>query len=254
MNYRESDLILRLDNKIPSYDVSLNGQTKFYTLCNILLDSAAVHANKFRFGYHDMRKENVYWVLSRFHIIMHEYPSMDDRIIVETWPKGVNKLFFMRDYRILSADDKLLTTATTAWLILDGNTGRPKKMPENNSLHSFHIDDLHAIEPVPDKLPKITEPDRHRPVFARYSDLDINKHVNAVKYIEWVQDCYPQEIYEKQNVKEFQINYQSETRYGEEVQIRIRNASRTDPFEYLEGIRASDENAAFRARVRFRAL
>ncbi len=44
MNYRESDLILRLDNKIPSYDVSLNGQTKFYTLCNILLDSAAVHA------------------------------------------------------------------------------------------------------------------------------------------------------------------------------------------------------------------
>ncbi len=234
MNYRESDLILRLDNKIPSYDVSLNGQTKFYTLCNILLDSAAVHANKFRFGYHDMRKENVYWVLSRFHIIMHEYPSMDDRI--------------------LSADDKLLTTATTAWLILDGNTGRPKKMPENNSLHSFHIDDLHAIEPVPDKLPKITEPDRHRPVFARYSDLDINKHVNAVKYIEWVQDCYPQEIYEKQNVKEFQINYQSETRYGEEVQIRIRNASRTDPFEYLEGIRASDENAAFRARVRFRAL
>ncbi len=36
MNYRESDLILRLDNKIPSYDVSLNGQTKFYTLCNML--------------------------------------------------------------------------------------------------------------------------------------------------------------------------------------------------------------------------
>ena len=249
MNVRESDLILRLDNKIPSYDVSLNGQTKFYTLCNILLDSAAIHANKYRFGYHDMRKENAYWVLSRFHIIMHGYPSMDDHIKVETWPKGVNKLFFMRDYRILSADDRLLTTATTAWLILDGNTGRPKKMEENNSLHSYHIDDLHAIEAAPDKLPRITEPDRQRSVVARYSDLDINKHVNAVKYIEWVQDCYPQEIYEKQNVKEFQINYQSETRYGEEVQIRIRNASASDPFQYFEGIRASDENAAFRARV-----
>ena len=254
MNDRASDLILRLDNKIPSYDVSLNGQTKFYTLCNILLDSAAVHANQFRFGYHDMQKDNVYWVLSRFHIIMHEYPSMDDHIKVETWPKGVNKLFFMRDYRILSADDRLLTTATTAWLILDGNTGRPKKMEENNSLHSFHIDDFHAIEAAPDKLPKITEPDRQRPVLARYSDLDINKHVNAVKYIEWVQDCYPQEIYENMNVKEFQINYQAETRHGEEVQIRIRNASPMDPFEYLEGIRTSDENAAFRAKVKFGTL
>ena len=254
MKYRESDLILKLDNKIPTYDVSLNGQTKFYTLCSILLDSAATHANKYSFGYHDMRKENVYWVLSRFHIIMHGYPSMDDLIKVETWPKGANKLFFMRDYRILSADDKLLTTATTAWLILDGNTGRPKKMEENKSLHSYHIDDFHAIETAPDKLPRITEPYRQRPVVARYSDLDINKHVNAVKYIEWVQDCYPQEIYEKQNVKEFQINYQSETRYGEEVQIRIRNASASDPFQYFEGIRASDENAAFRARVKFGVL
>lgn len=254
MNSQKSDLILRLDDKIPSYDVSLNGQTKFYTLCNILLDSAAVHANKFQFGYHDMRKENVYWVLSRFHIIMHKYPSMAEQIKVETWPKGVNKLFFMRDYRILSADDSLLTTATTAWLILDGNTGRPKKMEDKNSLHTFHIDDYHAIEAVPDKLPRIPEPDRKMPVVARYSDLDINKHVNAVKYIEWVQDCYPQEIYEKKNVKEFQINYQAETRFGEEVEIRIRNASQTDPFEYMEGIRASDENAAFRAKVQFDAL
>ena len=254
MNAPASDLIFRLEEKIPSYDVSLNGQTKFYTLCNILLDSAAVHANKFRFGYHDMRKENVYWVLSRFHIIMHGYPRMDDQIKVETWPKGVNKLFFMRDYHILSADERLLTSATTAWLILDGNTGRPKKMKENYNLHSFHVDDFHAIEAAPDKIPGIREPDRLRSVKARYSDLDINKHVNAVKYIEWVQDCYAQEIYENKNVIEFQINYQAETRYGETVQIRIKNASRADPFEYLEGIRASDGNAAFRARVRFGAL
>jgi medium-chain acyl-[acyl-carrier-protein] hydrolase len=251
MNYRESDLILRLNNKIPSYDVSLNGQTKFYTLCNMLLDSAAVHANKYSFGYHDMQKENAYWVLSRFHILMHDYPRMDDQVKVETWPKGVNKLFFMRDYRILSEDDRLLTSATSAWLILDGNTGRPKVMKENDSLHSYHVDDYHAIEAIPGKLPGISEPDRQMPVFARYSDLDVNKHVNAVKYIEWVQDCYPQESYEKQNVKEFQINYQSETRYGEEVQIRVRKASETDRFEYLEGIRANDEITAFRARVRF---
>jgi acyl-ACP thioesterase len=249
MNYQESDLILRIDNKIPSYDVSLNGQTKFYTLCNILLDSAAVHANKYRFGYHDMQKEKVYWVLSRFHIIMHGYPRMDDRIKVETWPKGIHKLFFMRDYRILSDDDRLLTTATTAWLVLDQNTGRPKKMEENNSLHHFHIDDFHAIESIPGKLPEITVPDRQMPVSARYSDLDINKHVNAVKYIEWVQDCYPEELYERQNVKEFQINYLAETRFGEQVQINIRNGA--DSFQYLEGIRASDDNAAFRARIQF---
>ena len=251
MSHRETDLILRLENKIPSYDVSLNGQTKFYTLCNILLDSAALHANKFGFGYHDMRKENVYWVLSRFHIIMQAYPRMDDRVWVETWPKGMNKLFFMRDYRMYSSDKLLLASATSAWLILDGSTGRPKKMEKNDHLHNFHIDDYHAVEGVPGKLPAIPGPDRQMSHQARYSDLDINKHVNAVKYIEWVQDCYPQELYEKQNVKEFQINYQSETRFGEEVQIGILQANEKDRFDYLEGIRKNEGNAAFRARVQF---
>jgi medium-chain acyl-[acyl-carrier-protein] hydrolase len=251
MKHRESDLILRLDHKIPSHDVSLNGQTKFYTLCNILLESAAVHANRLRFGYHDMQKENLYWVLSRFHIIMHEYPSMDDRVLVETWPKGADKLFFMRDYRMFSKRGSLLTTATTAWLVLDGNSGRPRKMENNSSLQRFYLHDFHAIEKVPDKLAAITDPDHQMTVVARYSDLDINKHVNAVKYIEWVQDCYPLEIYEKQNVKEFQINYQTETRFGQEVQINIKNASGSDPFEYLEGVRASDDNTSFRAKVQF---
>jgi acyl-ACP thioesterase len=157
----------------------------------------------------------------------------------------------MRDYRILAENDRLLTTATTAWLVLDQATGRPKKMAANNNLHRFHIDDLHAIEPLPGKLPVIKEPDRQMPVSAKYSDLDINKHVNAVKYIEWVQDCYSQDLYERQNVKEFQINYQAETRFGEQVQINIRKASETDPFDYMEGIRASDANAAFRARIQF---
>jgi acyl-ACP thioesterase len=176
---------------------------------------------------------------------------MDDRVIVETWPKGLYRLFFMRDYRILSEDGRLLTEATTAWLVLDGHTGRPRKMEQNNLLHRFYIDDFHAIEQVPGKLASITEPDRQMPVVARYSDLDINKHVNAVKYIEWVQDCYSQELYEKQNVREFQINYQAETRFGEKVQISIRHASVSDPFEYLEGVRTCDGNTAFRARIQF---
>ncbi len=251
MNHRESDLFLMLESKIPSYDVSLNGQTKFYTLCNIFLDSAAVHAKTFQFGYHDMKKENVYWVLSRFHIIMHEYPQMDDLVQVETWPKSVNKLFFMRDYRMFSRNDRLLATATSAWLILDGTTGRPKKTQNSDLLHRFHIDNFHAIEALPGKLPGVPDPDRQMSVMARYSDLDINKHVNAVKYIEWVQDCYPQELYEKLNVKEFQINYQSETRFGEEVRIAIQHPGEGDPFEYLEGTRTGDGNATFRARIRF---
>ncbi|MFC2080592.1 acyl-[acyl-carrier-protein] thioesterase [Bacteroidota bacterium] len=254
MKYTDSDLIFRLENRIPSYYVSLNGQPQFYTLASMLLEGAAIHATSLGFGYHDMMRDKVYWVLSRFHIIMHSYPMMDEPVIVETWPKRASKLFFMRDYHMYSGNNRLLASASTAWLILDGNTGRPKKIDAGSSLKDFPVKDLHAIDIMPDKLPGIPEPDRRRSVVALYSDLDINQHVNAIKYIEWIQDCYDEDTYKSENVKEFQINYQLETRYGEEVDIRIKNKSPEDAFDYFEGIRTLDENSAFRARMKFEKL
>ena len=249
MKYAESDLILQLENRIPAYYVSLNGQTKFYTLAGMLLESAATHATLFGFGYLDMMRKNIYWVLSRFHAVMHAYPRMEEPVRIETWPKGPDRLFFMRDYRLFSGDDRLCCSATTAWLVIDGHTRKPKKMDDRSMLNKFQVKDLHAINEVPGKLSGIPGPDRHALFTAHYSDLDINKHVSAVKYMEWIQDCYDEKYYEKKNVREFQINYHLETRFGEEVDIRIKNHSDRDPFDRFEGIRTMDGNTAFQAKV-----
>jgi acyl-ACP thioesterase len=251
MKYTESDLILHIENRIPAYYVSLNGQIKFYTLAGMLLESAAIHASLHGFGYHDMLREQVYWVLSRFHVIVHTYPMMDDPVRIETWHKGSNRLFYMRDFRMLSEHGRLLCSATSAWLILDGHTGRPKKIDGVSQPNEFLVKDRHAIEGIPDKLPEIIRADRQIQVAARYSDLDINKHVNAINYIEWIQDCYDEKVYEVTNVREFQINYQLETRFGEQVDIRIKEHPPGEPFDYLEGRRTTDRNLAFQARISF---
>ena len=117
MKSSQSDLILEIGYRIPSYYVSLNGQTKFYTLCSMLLESAASHASKFHFGYEDMKRDNTYWVLSRFQIRMHGYPVMDQLVKIETWPKGSSKLFYLRDYRMFSEDGTVFAEATTAFVV-----------------------------------------------------------------------------------------------------------------------------------------
>ena len=251
MTKPQSDLVMTIDYRIPPYFVSLNGQTKFYTLCNLLLESAARHAMKFHFGYDDMKRENIYWVLSRLQVRMRSYPKMDHPIKVKTWPKGINKLFFMRDYRICSDDGSVLADATSAWLILDGNTGRPKKIDDSLNLHYYNVEGMNAIEEIPGKLPSVQTSSGSITRIARYSDLDINKHVNAVKYVEWIQDLYPIELYEGKNVKEFQINYHSETRYDEEVEIRTQKEENNEGFHYFEGVKNHTGSAAFRAKILF---
>jgi len=251
MEYTESKNILRFEQRIPAYYVSLNGQIKFFTLAGMLLEGAAIHSSLHGYGYDDMVRDNIYWVLSRFHVTMHSYPRMGEPVVIETWHKGANRLFFLRDYRMMSEDNRLLASATSAWLVLDGNTGRPKKMNEGYSFREFDVDNLHAIESVPDKLPQIQEPDSQIITTARYSDLDINKHVNAIKYIEWIQDHYDENVYKSKNVEEFQINYQLETRFGEEVEVRMKRTFEGGDYDYFEGIRTADQNPAFRARIKF---
>jgi acyl-ACP thioesterase len=251
MKVKGSELIHATEYRIPVYNVSVNGQTKFYTLCNILLESAASQALELGFGYEDMKKENTYWVLSRFHIKMKSYPRMGQLVKVETWPKGMNRLFFLRDYRIFLVSGEFLAAATSAWILIDGKTGRPRTMEGMGDLQYYAVDDLHAIKQVPLKLPAIARPDDRTNFTVRYSDLDIYKHVNAVKYVEWIQDVYPARLYENHNVEEFQINYQSETRYGEEVEIRIQNDGPEAGFHYFEGVRDHNSVTAFRAKIKF---
>lgn len=244
-------LVHEVDHRIPTYFVSLNGKTKFNTVCYIFFESAASHATHSRFGYDDMVQANIYWVLSRLHVKMISYPKMGQKVKVRTWPKGIDKLFFLRDYELLDEEGVLLATATTAWLVLDGNTGRPKRLEDIDDLHYYSVEGLHAIEATPEKLPEIQDPDEHFKHIARYSDLDINNHVNAGRYIEWLQDMYPIELYKEQNIKEFQINYQSETRHGEEVDIHLQKSKKLGGFDFTEGIKSQDHSTAFRAKIQF---
>ena len=98
-----------------------------------------------------MQQENHYWVLSRLLLHVDEYPKFDRNIVVETWTKGLNRLFALRDFCIYDQDKNVLALATTAWLALDKTTGRPARPEYMKQFHSLHAG-RHAIEDVPDKI------------------------------------------------------------------------------------------------------
>ncbi|MGK7389968.1 MAG: hypothetical protein ACNS60_06440, partial [Candidatus Cyclobacteriaceae bacterium M2_1C_046] len=73
----------------------------------------------------------------------------------------------------------------------------------------------------------------------RRSDLDINQHVNNVKYIEWALEVLP----EADSVNEIDIEFRSECTEGEE--IRSEYAVAKDTGSYLHRIiRMSDRKVS----------
>ena len=48
-----------------------------------------------------------------------------------------------------------------------------------------------------------------------YSDVDINGHINSVKYIEHILDLFPREQFEHHRIRRFDIAYKAESYMGD---------------------------------------
>ena len=54
----------------------------------------------------------------------------------------------------------------------------------------------------------------------RYSDLDVNGHMNSSCYIRWILDSYPMDYLRNHIVRTLEINYLDETRGCENLSVR----------------------------------
>jgi len=243
-----SQLTYKEEFKIHAEDIDFNGRMKFYRLCSYLLEMATIHARKLNYGFEVMKQMNHYWVLSRLIVYMNHYPVFDQNIIIETFTKGLNRLFALRDFFVLDMDNNILVRAASAWLAIDKITGRPARPEYITKFHGLHSG-RDAIKEVPGKIhaPDSSCPEASIPV--KYSDLDINEHVNAGKYISWIQDQFTQEHYRNKQINKFQINYHNETRYGEIIELFFSPDKGTGNNNLVEGKIKSSAEVAFRAKV-----
>lgn len=248
-NIKKETFIWEEEFSIHAKDIDFNGKLKFYCICGYFFELAARHANQLHFGFKDLSQENVYWVLSRLHVKILNYPGIDQKIKIQTWHKGIDRLFGLRDFRIIDKEGQVQVLAASAWLILDKNTGRPIRPDRFKELHTTKMD-YHAIDNIPEKLEPLSGHHKVRYINPGYTELDINFHVNAGRYVAWIQDLYTPDFYRNFQISEFKINYLNETRFGSKVQILIKEeSSRENLLTDVEGRIDGTENPAFRAHL-----
>ena len=74
----------------------------------------------------------------------------------------------------------------------------------------------------------------------RYSDIDFNKHVNNVKYVQWFMDSIPQEIREEYELKEIDILFEHECYYNDEIKCVCEIHKNEDNLLVLSNIQDKD--------------
>lgn len=235
---------------IRSYNLNPRGFARFTTMANFFQEMAYAHANQLGFGYRDLHKNKTMWVLCRMRILMHRYPEWGDQVNVETWHRGMDRLFGLRDFSVTDHQGNELGLASSAWLILDATSRRPVRA-SNEMLQEGKAEKAVFNEPLQKiKLPDNLQEVGHRHVV--FSDLDIMGHVNNVKYMEWSIDAILTGGSIGQEISELEINFTNEARLGDEITI---NGNQTlhftsGPDMFFQAMRVADGKEIFRVRLR----
>ena len=221
---------------IPCYDTDASWRLKPVSFMNYAQEMANRHAVILGFGYDDLIVSKTAWVLSRMHIRFVKAPLWRDKVTLTTWHKGLNRLFFLRDFQMRDEHGNVCVEATTSWIVLNLETRRfvrdPKLMDEGMTCSE------NAIELPADKvvMPKDVEPTFVMDHIVSYSDVDMLGHTNNAMYMHWAMDAVPYEITSQRPLKEVTINFNRETRSGEKVSVyRIMQDTEDCLKVYVEG-------------------
>lgn len=194
------------------YLLDFRGRVTIPMIGNYLIHAASNHAASRGFGFNDMTVKHTAWVLSRLAIDIFEYPERSQKITVYTWIDEVGRLFTSRCFELADENGKSIGFARSIWAAIDMETRRPTPL-DIESLSVYLSDRPCPIE-RPGKILPVEGKTEALAYQIKYSDIDINGHLNSIKYMEHLLDLFDLELLRKNEISRFEIAYLSEGKYG----------------------------------------
>ena len=148
----ENDLTLYSSFRITSADTDMYLRLRLGGIVNLLIQSAINSAESLGFGFKGLRKQQLYWVLSRMTVEIYHPLVWNQEVDVETWPKTIEGLLYMRDFIVRDNSQNIIARATSGWLAIDAETKRPKLLDEIEVEMFMFLKDKHALNELPEKL------------------------------------------------------------------------------------------------------
>ena len=219
-------------------------------LLKILQDVAWIHGGHLGHGFDAMLSRGWIWVLARQKLVVSGWPEWGDSVDVRTWVRPFNGLLALRDYEIWTGERKLGESAAS-WLVLDADTRRPLRLSAGEGAFATRAEGGLGLNPA-----KIAATEDLRPLAqfkVQTSDLDVNGHVNNVRYAQWILDAAPASAHRAYSVREYEVNFLAESRVGDHVTIEWDGASGGSIVcPRFQGRREGDGKVVFAARLQAR--
>lgn len=231
--------------KVEPQSLDFTSRLKSPALIMSALNAAGADAHNKGFDYVDMEQDDNTWVLSRMAIEVTFRPKQYSDYKIETWISGYNRLLSTRNFRIYDEEGREFARMTSQWAMLNVTTRTAVDLTRTADVHDKYM--------VLDE-PPCDAPCRLRGVAdgevcshtVRYSDIDFNRHMNTIRYIEMIFDRLPIEAIAEDRPFRLDMHFLHESVLGETLQIATAEQDGVMTFEI-----STAESPCVRAAVRW---
>lgn len=235
------------DYRVEPQEVDFTLRATFPAMGNAILNTAGIDAHGKGFGVDALNRDNYSWVLSRMAIEMDRLPRQYEEYRITTWISDYGRVLSTRNFTLGDAAGREFGRAVSQWCMIDLTTRSAVDLTAVAGAHSDAIVDVPSPAERPRKIRSVmpTWQIEHRVV---YSDIDFNRHVNTMRYIEMMFDMLPIDLLAGEHRMRLDIHFLRESRYGQTLTIGMEEREGLSLFEI-----ANDEGVSVRASIEWTA-
>lgn len=212
--------VIQEEFQLWTFHLDAAGRFPLSKLVSRLIHTAGLHANRYGFGVMKLQEQGYTWALHRLSIHFEQPLNHDASFKITTFVTDVGAVKTTRNFMVHQGE-KLICTATSYWVAMDMQSRRA--IPLTHILtKEVVVSAPEGVEmPVParsvwgreEEESKIAGLD-HK---VRYSDLDINNHVNSAIWVTMAMNTLPVDEVLRREVQEVDIHFIAEAAHGAEL-------------------------------------
>lgn len=211
-------------HRIGLFDIDYRLKLRIEAMARFFQEIAVHHSTGMGIGPEVLLEKGVAWFLSRLEIEVFRYPVLGEEIRIVTWSRGFKGYKGYREYLIDSPKGEI-ARGSGVWLFFDSMRKRITKVPseisaryeiEQEKWFDNEIDDWIFCGRI--------EPEQEMEISLRYSDFDVNGHVNNTVYFGFLETLYHKGITNNgKSVRNIKIKFGREIdRNREHIKVSVK--------------------------------
>ncbi|MBQ3291259.1 MAG: hypothetical protein IJH43_02630 [Mogibacterium sp.] len=217
---------------IRSEQVDMSRRLRISELFRIMEEASIAHTEELGCTRHKTLDRGLLWVIARQSAEISELPYYDDEIVIRSWQGNMLQMFFPRIYEIYK-EGRCIIRGYAFWTLIDEES-RDLVMPEDYDISIPSRPDSEEFYLQAVVIPKGAEPVMSRDLRVRFSQVDINGHMNNTRYFDIIDDVTkedPAKAAQETVPKSILANYVSELTLGENFTLNEYSSGNDRIFE-----------------------